>query len=98
FPDGIQAGSIPNSGGVLLQDQSGQIVQLGGAGPGDFTLETFSLNFLGCGTNVYAGIGSTEFGGNDPDDGFGGFYEVVQIGPNAPRAGYSLGGGLPSSA
>lgn len=96
FPIGINTGSVVNAGGVLIQDQNGQTLTPGGTGPGEFILETFTLIDHGCAGYIYAGIGAAEFGGNDPD-GFG-FYEMVQIGPNPYRPGYSLGGGDPTGA
>ena len=95
FPAGIQTGSVANAGGILMQDQSGQNTA-GGAAAGDYVLETFTLNSATCSVNVYAGVGSVEFGGNDPD-GFD-VYEIVQIGSNVPRPGFSLGGGDPAAA
>lgn len=91
FTAGVQNGTLDNAGGILMQGQSGQNTS-GGAGPGDFIVENWTLTANVCSANVKAGIGGTEFGGNDPGEGLD-FYEVVQIGSNVPRAGFSLGGG-----
>jgi hypothetical protein len=91
FPD-VNTGSIPNAAGVLLQNQGGANLTPAGQGPGHFILEVFTLTASLCYGAIYAGIGSAEFGGNDPSQ-FGPFYETVQIGSNSPRAGYSNGGG-----
>lgn len=96
FPNGPpSAGIVLNSGLVLMQDAFGS-AGAGGAPVGNHTLLTFVLSSTSCNGNVYAGIGTAEFGGDDPD-GFD-FYEVVQIGPNDPRPGFSNGGGDPSGA
>lgn len=98
FPAGIQNGSVDNSGLILMQGQAGLASSLVGAPVGNHVLMTFVLASANCNGNVFAGIGNAEFGGNDPDDGFGGFYEIVAIGPNLPRAGFSNGGGDPNGA
>lgn len=93
----VSAGTVPNAGGTLMVGQNGANITPGGAPAGDYILETFTLNSPSCtGGFVYAGIGSAEFGGNDPN-GFD-IYEIVQIGSNVPRPGYSNGGGDPNGA
>jgi hypothetical protein len=89
FAVGVNVGTNPNAGGELLKTQSGQDLSASGVGPGDFILETWTLSSSNCSGNVLAGIGGIEFGGNDPD-GFDS-YEVVGIGNNVPRPGFSLG-------
>lgn len=84
-----------NQGTVLIDNIGGTNLTPGGAPAGMYVLFTFELskNKLPGELNtsfVYAGVGPAEFGGNDPE-GFD-FYEVVQIGPNAPRPGYYNGG------
>jgi hypothetical protein len=92
-------GTIDNAGGILMQGQAGGNATGGGAPAGLYDLMTFTLS-KGPGTNlgvtdIFAAIGGAEFGGNDPGAPPGGgadVYEVIGVGPNAPRAGYSLGG------
>jgi len=89
FAVGVNPGTNPNASQVLLQNQSGQDLSATGVGPGDFILESFTLSSSNCSGAVFAGIGGIEFGGNDAAGGDA--YEVVQIGSNAPRPGFSLG-------
>lgn len=95
FPAPINLGTTPNSGGVLALGQAGGQSAPGGTGPGSFVLETFTLTSTNCNGNVWAGIGSLEFGGNDPTGDE--FWELVAIGPNTPRPGYSFGEGHPDA-
>jgi len=89
-----QEGTLDNADSILMQGQGGGNATFGGAPAGNYILMTFTLT-KSPGANIgkydiFAAIGSTEFGGNDPD-GFD-VYEVVQIQGNPPRPGYSNGG------
>lgn len=95
FPAPILPGTTPNMNGELAIGQGGGQSAPGGTGPGSFTLMTFTLSSTSCNGNVWAGIGSLEFGGNDAagDE----FWELVAVGPNTPRPGYSFGVGHPDA-
>lgn len=96
FPAGITAGSVDNAGLILMQGQGGLAAGAAGAPIGAHVLMSFVLSSSNCNGDIFAGIGNTEFGGDDPD-GLN-FYEVVAIGPNSPRPGFSNGGGDPTGA
>lgn len=87
-----QQGTLRNSGGILMVGQGG----IGGAVPGEYVLHRFDLKLRSktpsAKQDVYAAIGSTEWGGDDPASYPG--YQLVQIGPNLPHPGFSVGGAL----
>lgn len=81
-------------GGLLIENAGGSNLSPGGAPAGLYVIAQFVLskNKLPGELNtslIYAGIGASEFGGDDPA-GFD-FYEVISIGPNPPVIGYNLG-------
>lgn len=78
--------------GALIRGASG--VNLSGPGPDLWNILNFRMSkFKSPGdnqvTDIFAGIGYIEFGGNDPDGQNA--YEVIQIGPNNPGVGYYYG-------
>lgn len=90
--------AIPNPfginlpGGQLLDNVGGSNLAAQGAPAGLYTIATFVLskNKLPGELNtslIYAGVGASEFGGNDD----GGFYEVISIGPNPANSGFNAG-------
>lgn len=89
---GTTLGGINQPGGLLINAAGGGNTAATGAPAGLYQLMTFTLskNKLPGELNtslIYAGIQVPEFGGNDAE-GFGA-YEVIQVGPNAPVAGYN---------
>lgn len=79
-------------GGQLLDNVGGSNLSAGGAPAGLYTIATFVLSKNKLPGELqtsllFAGVGGTEFGGNDD----GGFYEVIGIGPNAPASGFNPG-------
>lgn len=87
----ISQGTTPNAAGILAEGQGGASGAAAGAPAGTYDIATYTLT-KGPGTNlgvydILAAIGAVEFGGNDQDG-----YEIVAIGPNPGRLGYSLGG------
>lgn len=88
FPDSV------NANGFLIQSLGSVTFQP--TGPGVWPLATILLskNKLPGDTNIYSigfGVGFNEFGGDD-----GGGYEVVALGPNAPRPGFYIGAPEPN--
>lgn len=86
--------AINGANGLLVENAGGSNLSPAGAPAGLYTIATLVLSKVKLPGEfntsfIYAGIGGTEFGGNDPD-GFD-FYEVVQIGPNPPVIGYNPG-------
>lgn len=78
--------------GQLLDNVGGSNLSAGGAPAGLYNIATFVLskNKLPGELQtslIFAGIGGTEFGGNDD----GGFYETIAMGPNAPATGFNPG-------
>ena len=88
-PTGVNGGN-----GLLIDNAGGSNLNAAGAPAGLYTIATFILSKNKLPgelqtSALYAGVGASEFGGNDPE-GFD-FYEVVSIGSNPAAPGYNPG-------
>ncbi|MCK6486530.1 MAG: thrombospondin type 3 repeat-containing protein, partial [Phycisphaerae bacterium] len=88
---GSVVNGLVNGIGVLMMDQGG--LNVSGSAAGTYSLHTFRLTvpqYIGPGFyELYAAINDFEWVNfNNPPTG----YEIVMIGPNQPREGYSNGG------
>jgi hypothetical protein len=86
--------TINNADGRLLENVGGSNLTPGGANAGTYVIAQFTLSKNKLPgelqtSQLFAGVGGSEFGGNDPA-GFD-VYEVIQMGPNAPVPGYNAG-------